>query len=96
MTHLPDPDTVERWPQREAGECRKCGQAVWYVYPRPLSNHLVEPRGPGRLTKEELAATIYALQVLVESAEKQEDGGHFTKDAIPALRKLSSTERSGE
>lgn len=30
--------------QREPGECRHCGQPIWFVYHGPVSNHTIEAR----------------------------------------------------
>ena len=37
---------------REAGECRHCGQAIWFVYHGPNSNHSIEPRRDSHLEQE--------------------------------------------
>lgn len=61
--------------QREAAECRKCGQPIWIVYHGPQQNHTVEPRGRDRgLTPEEAKALITDPPTTARMREARERG----------------------
>jgi hypothetical protein len=56
--------------QREAADCRKCGQPIWIVYHGPSANHTVEPRPAPSLTAHEAECCRTALRAYYGHRER--------------------------
>jgi hypothetical protein len=59
--------------QREAADCRKCGQPIWIVYHGPSANHTVEPRPAPSLTAHEAECCRTALRAYYATVNEELD-----------------------